>query len=1340
MTPILVQIAPFDLKTALRTTVRAGDSPVAHAYGLNGVQWLPALTERPGMSIELMAPELDGKVMAGRTRFTLDLKALGMVAKETKWIGAEVFIYSAAKMQWPAVTEFNGLITGHTVDVDRENIAITAEVDTTFLEGPLLIFSFGGGGGLDGDADKRGTLFPAGFGACENIPPVWFDSTTWIGMIDGYANCTAITRLMEGLDDRGARVADYANYAALKNAIDTKAIKPGQWGTCVAQGLVGLGAPPAAPITVNATFGSNRAGAWMKRLLQVHRGVAIGNIDTAAFDAMDVAVNRPTHWWTADQRDVKDLIEAIACSINATPLVDFTKKVTITRGVVSASLGTLDRSGASLPRVMDSKAAEPRKPVYRLRARCARPASTLTYDEVLYEDTIEDKGAYNVITIYRKGHVVWSADKSSWLYINATPTAGNAPPAWPTAANAYWQNMTPPVTSSSMTYADGTPIENLKPAQIGANVTQTNTAAAILGQTALATATVVPATFLNLVPGNRIRDPLFADNAYWTMIGNAVFDTTTANFAALPATKAITNTIAGNSNWRNLREPVLEGKTYQFGFQVLLKAGYNSNIIVNCRWYNRLGVSIGTGVGKYHSYTGAGAAVAADTLIIATFNAIAPAGAAFAALEPLCQTTAANQYYAAQPFIVEVASTTQVDLGNTANMIQDPNLADPTAWATTANVTREANVTNGEGAGRYKFVADITAAGSAVTNLIECPPDRSFFASTYEKLRTAGVGTLACQLQWYKADGTASSVTANSTVYSNSTGASGRFSAVVKSPSDAAFVRFRWFWNAGGAGGRVFELSEPMLRPAITLNYDIVLEDGTTKGTNNLLQTSLGTAAAITGQQAWATYSGLVPANVAGQVQNLSTGGALGSISNITNRRLTLLLRADGTTALTEADAITSLGTAASISGQAAWATYSGLVPANVAGQVQNLSTGGALSSLSNVTNRRLTLLLRDDGTTALTEAASITALGTAAAIAGQQAWATYSGLVPANVAGQVQNLSTGGALSSLSNVTNRRLTLLFRDDGSTALTEAAAITSLGTAAAIAGQQAWATFSRPTATISYLADGGRVADPRIYNTQFMVGPRNVTNLVPTYTVGGSDVTVNLPAHDRVIAGPSGPVTLSYGAMSAAWPFSSYWAAYVDDPNLAGIASPTVTLTSNPNDLLYPGRYQVASGVTPSSGGSGGGTGGGGGGGGGWDNCVAAESFMPCGKFASEIAVGDMLLAIDSDAPGEPFAIACACNFIAEADCVEIVSASGIHLVLSASTPCTLADGTAVPASLVKGKSLAVRDQRGFRWEEITDVHLVGRRAVAHISIGGQTYAAGAQPGRFIFTHNGTAKP
>jgi hypothetical protein len=52
--------------------------------------------------------------------------------------------------------------------------------------------------------------------------------------------------------------------------------------------------------------------------------------------------------------------------------------------------------------------------------------------------------------------------------------------------------------------------------------------------------------------------------------------------------------------------------------------------------------------------------------------------------------------------------------------------------------------------------------------------------------------------------------------------------------------------------------------------------------------------------------------------------------------------------------------------------------------------------------------------------------------------------------------------------------------------------------------------------------------------------------------------------------------------------------------------------------------------------------------------------------------------------------------------------------------------------LTKEEALA----RGFRWEEIVEVRSAGRGMVATIYCKDQCYAAGNEPGRWIWTHNG----
>jgi len=451
MTPILIILEPFNPLTGLRETVRIASAATPAAFAIDGQSWKAAIAQRPTLSIELMSPEIDGRVQAGRCSFTVNLNAFANAAMANwKWLGAPITLYSAPDLVLPTTPDFAGIVSSPSMDRETLLLSVQATVDTTFLEKPLLTAEFTGAGGLFGEADKRGTLKPAGFGDCLNIPPVWFDTATWIGMIDGYGNTLAVTKLMEGLDDRGASVGDYATYAALKAAIDTAVVAPGRWATCIAQGLVGLGAPPVKPIGVHATFGEDRLGGIMERVLENHAGVPLANIDSASFAALDVAVNYEAAYWTAEQRVVRDLLEAMAASANATPLVTGQGKVTITRAVASASVATLDRSGRIQPRVTNWESASPLAPVWRLAARVGRPASVIDLKDVLYVDDIVDRGAYQVGEVYRAGHVVWSPDKSSWLYIGALPAAGAVLPIWPTASNASWQNLTPPLDATAI--------------------------------------------------------------------------------------------------------------------------------------------------------------------------------------------------------------------------------------------------------------------------------------------------------------------------------------------------------------------------------------------------------------------------------------------------------------------------------------------------------------------------------------------------------------------------------------------------------------------------------------------------------------------------------------------------------------------------------------------------------------------------------------------------------------------------------------------------------------------------------------------------------------------------
>ena len=199
--------------------------------------------------------------------------------------------------------------------------------------------------------------------------------------------------------------------------------------------------------------------------------------------------------------------------------------------------------------------------------------------------------------------------------------------------------------------------------------------------------------------------------------------------------------------------------------------------------------------------------------------------------------------------------------------------------------------------------------------------------------------------------------------------------------------------------------------------------------------------------------------------------GANGANLRVTNIRVAPTMRAatigavaglnhfreDGVTVMSEAEVRTLLGISSGFSGQTDWATYGGINTSNMAGRVQFLSSGGNLDNITRISLRPITSLFRADGATGVTEAAVVTALGLSSGFAGQTDWATYGGISTTNMAGRVQYMSSAGLLDSLSRVTARPLTLLFRADGSTPLSDALVVTALGISSGFSGQAPIAT-------------------------------------------------------------------------------------------------------------------------------------------------------------------------------------------------------------------------------------------------------------------------------------------
>ena len=133
-------------------------------------------------------------------------------------------------------------------------------------------------------------------------------------------------------------------------------------------------------------------------------------------------------------------------------------------------------------------------------------------------------------------------------------------------------------------------------------------------------------------------------------------------------------------------------------------------------------------------------------------------------------------------------------------------------------------------------------------------------------------------------------------------------------------------------------------------------------------------------------------------------------------------------------------------------------------------------------------------------------------------------------------------------------------------------------------------------------------------------------------------------------------------------------------------------------------------------------------------CVAINQYIELG-FAENASKGGDILILDEGGSGYFKGQIEQVSF-SKTPCVELVTTTGIKLICSETTPVTLRDGIKTEfAPFMAGIDIAVLDNGNFRWEEVISVTNVGIKPVAHISVGGRSYAAGSDKNRLIFTHN-----
>ena len=1235
---VLAEIDALDRATGNRVTLRAASGDLPELCGWGGRSWAPAIKDPGELAMKLFDGDFGSAPDVGGTSFSVSETALAMLYPQSpsyRFQGASLRLWTGLT---PATIRPDPVFVGKVVkfeSVDRLT-KISADVDVEPLS-PKVLDEYAGTGGLEGGADLKGALKPWALGRCLNISPALLDPVISLYQASAYGRIAAVRGVFDKAIDLGPTLGDYDISADLLAAD----IPAGRWATCLAKGLVRLGAPAYGKLTCDVD-GDADGGVFPRRTGAILRRVALARgvppeLINDSFDTSDQAAaalpgGGTVNLYLTEQTTVLDLARRLFLPLNSIVGVAWNGPLFVSKVRTDAPIVTLDGQGRQLPEVFEFSEGDTLPPYKRVRMGARRSWTVQSLDEVAFYAPLVDRGRYDPAETYREGNIVDLADGSRWLFVAETPASAQEP----SEGSAYWSVLSGPLTASlgDLTLddiPDGASYQRPTPAQLdklggiepGATVGMTAEEAARLtaarqeaydaGQAAQAAsgkadaATQIANSAILRLEGAD-NDGLIDINEKITIVIpesarlEGAFGSIVASADALGVDR--TAVVNARATWINLRDslspawnditaasPVTRGSWdaalvgYDNAISDLHKA-IAAKAAQTAEWAAVYGATKPENYATYGATADEAARLAAAKLAadeaIAAIDAIANDNLLSGSEKPalILRRNELNNRVAA-------SRTTSLNLGN-------PGFTDPTAGRrqTLDNAVVAFNSyldglspawndpntdTPINGATLRDRFANVYAAIGSLDegNLIEASTSAVWSKVGNDGARPddfATYGATVTQAQYIaEARAALADIAADNTL----------------APSEKPDLIIR----IGDLDKRVFaarQVSNNLVVPGVVdpTAPQRQAQETAWSDLHNYLNNrtpawdQLGVATPITGSQlrllfdnAYDKLSTLEQANVTVASKYAEWSKTRNDDGSRPENYATY-----GATAQQAADIV------------AAKATVDAITADNIIqrGQKTNL-----LQLINDVLNR-----------VQASRVASVNLVipgvldPTNAQRAAMESQLTTFQNYLASLNPPYNDLSQdtpvdGPYLRDL--FAQMYLKLADLDQGNT--TAAARQATWGpqvVGAARPADYADVTVNQPI--VSRLnASTGRVADPRMMSTNLLTGQRESTPLNPSYSVNGSSILVSLPSHPLNITGPSGPIGLSYGAMSFNVAPSSYWYAYVDDPNLTGISTPSPIVSAQAIDGQYPGRRRVAFGRAPALDGSGGSTGTGGGG-------------------------------------------------------------------------------------------------------------------------------------------------
>lgn len=425
--------------------IRLSSHDIPEACHLGGEQWEPALIGLPDFALDFFGGGFAAQVTAPGTGFsmaTTGLAAFGPVAaNRARCADARVRIWvgditsTATADLGPLTLRFDGRITGEPdIDDASRTARFVAAVKDSWADKPLLAL-FAGTGGIEGPADLTGQVKPLTLGNTRFVGGVLIDNVDNVWMVSS-GPVQAVNAVYDRLASLGPSAGDFADLAALKTA----SIPNGSWGTCLALGLVRLGAPPDGRVSFDVSGSNNGTGGYVRRAGAMIRRIADlagGTVNAASLTALDTARPYNLQLQLREQVTAREFVAQLADSVGAVTGISLTGELFAQALAIGTSGEALNADDSSAQRVLAVEELAKLPPNWRLATEAELTFEVHTADEAAF--SYRWQGEWSAARVYRRDDVVTGPDGAAWAYINATPAAGQALPVYPATANSHWE-------------------------------------------------------------------------------------------------------------------------------------------------------------------------------------------------------------------------------------------------------------------------------------------------------------------------------------------------------------------------------------------------------------------------------------------------------------------------------------------------------------------------------------------------------------------------------------------------------------------------------------------------------------------------------------------------------------------------------------------------------------------------------------------------------------------------------------------------------------------------------------------------------------------------------------